>query len=151
MTAKFVAGVFGVAFGFVMAWARLSDPVVIRRMLMLREPDVFLLMGSAIVVAAIGLRVLRTAGAYAFVTRERIKWSGAPPRMHHVVGSVIFGTGWSVAGTCPGPLAVMIGEGHLIGLVVALGVIAGVVLRGATERARTSAATTTPMSTAVAV
>jgi len=51
MTKK-LAGLFiGVAIGFIMAWARLSDPAVIRSMLLLREPHVFLLMGSAALVA----------------------------------------------------------------------------------------------------
>jgi uncharacterized membrane protein YedE/YeeE len=116
----------GLVFGFLLSWARLSDPVVIRNMLLLREPHVFLIMGSAIVVAAVGLRLLRLAGSHAFVTGEPIGWSLQRPERRHVIGSVIFGAGWSVAGTCPGPVAAMIGEGKLAGLVVAAGLLAGV-------------------------
>src|SRR5216684_3768568 len=60
--------VIGVAAGFVVSWARLSDPAVIRDMLLLRDPHVFLVMGSAVAVAAAGVRVLRTARVRAFVT-----------------------------------------------------------------------------------
>ncbi len=124
-----VAGLFaGVGFGFLLSWARLSDPTVIHNMLLLREAHVFLIMGSAIVVAAVGLRLLRIAGSRAFFTGEPIGWSVQRLERRHVIGSVIFGAGWSVAGTCPGPVAAMIGEGHLGGLVVASGLLAGVAL-----------------------
>ena len=124
-----VTGLFaGVGFGFLLSWARLSDPTVIRNMLRLREADVFLIMGSAIVVAAVGLRLLRIAGSHALFTGEPIRWSLQRPERRHVIGSVIFGAGWSVAGTCPGPVAAMIGEGHLGGLVVAGGLLAGVAI-----------------------
>jgi uncharacterized membrane protein YedE/YeeE len=125
-----VAGLFaGMGFGFLLSWARLSDPTVIRNMLLLREAHVFLIMGSAVVVAAVGLRLLRIAGSHAFVTGEAIGWSVQRPEPRHVIGSVIFGAGWSVAGTCPGPVAAMIGEGKLGGLAVAAGLLAGVALQ----------------------
>jgi len=125
-----VAGlVAGMGFGFLLSWARLSDPTVIRNMLLLHEAHAFLIMGSAIVVAAVGRRLLRIAGSRAFVTGEPIGWSVQRPERRHVIGSVIFGAGWSVAGTCPGPVAAMIGEGQLGGLAVAAGLLAGVALQ----------------------
>ena len=41
----------GLSFGFLIVAARLSDYTVIHDMLLFREPDVFLLMGSSFVVA----------------------------------------------------------------------------------------------------
>jgi hypothetical protein len=126
----------GLGIGFVMAWARLTDPAVIRDMLLLREYDVFLLMGSAVAVAAIGTHVLRALSVRAIATGERVEWTVEKPQLRHVMGSMLFGAGWSVAGTCPGPLAAMIGEGRVGGLIVASGLLAGVVLQGAITRAR---------------
>lgn len=130
---------FGAAMGFVMAWAQLSDPQMIGNMLLLREPDVFLLMGSGIAVAALGMHALRRFEARALVTREPIAWTLEAPQRKHVVGSVLFGLGWSVAGTCPGPVAAMIGQGKVGGIVVAAGLVSGVALQGwmATTRVRT--------------
>ncbi len=59
MNEKVAGALFGAAIGFVFAWAWLSDPAVIRDMLLLREADVYLLMGSAIAVAFVGSRLLR--------------------------------------------------------------------------------------------
>ena len=141
MKAKLLGLVFGAGIGFVFAWAWLSDPAVIRDMLLLREPDIFLLMASAIVVAAIGTWILRFLGARALATKEPVAWTVERPERRHVVGSVLFGAGWAVTGTCPGPVAVMIGEGRLAGIVVAIGLGAGVLLQGAVKRRQVAAAT----------
>jgi len=135
MRDKFTALIAGGCFGFLLAWARLSDPIVIRQMLLLREPDVFLIMGTAIAVAAVGVRLLRAAGVHAVLTGEPIHWSTRRPAPRHVLGSIIFGAGWSVAGTCPGPVAAMIGEGHLAGLVVGAGLFVGVAVQPVLFRA----------------
>lgn len=129
MSAKLVGVFVGTAFGFVLAWAGVTDPGVIRRMLLLQETHVFLLMGSAIFVAGIGVRVLRMLKTRAFVTRESIAWSPSRIESRHVTGSALFGLGWSIACTCPGPVAAMIGQGRLSGLVVALGLMSGIALK----------------------
>ena len=129
MAARLVALATGIGFGFVLAWARLSDPAVIRRMLLLREPDVFLLMGSAIVVAAVGVRVVRRWPGRAAISGERIQWTPIKVDRRHIAGSLLFGAGWSVAGTCPGPIAAMVGQGRFAGLIVAAGLMAGIWLK----------------------
>ena len=125
-----VVGLFGgVVFGFTLAWARLTDPRVIRDMLLLKEAHVFLIMGSAVAIAAIGVRVLKASCAQCIVTGEPISWSVERPQTRHVAGSILFGIGWTVAGTCPGPVAAMIGEGRLVGVPVVVGLLAGVSLQ----------------------
>jgi uncharacterized membrane protein YedE/YeeE len=124
----------GMAFGFVIAWARLTDPFVIRQMLLLQEFDVFLLMGSAIAVAAAGSRILRAVGARAWVSREPVQWTPVRPQVNHLAGSALFGVGWSLIGTCPGPVAAMIGEGKLSGLVIGSGILLGVLVHRISTR-----------------
>ena len=131
MITRVVGLVGGAVFGFTLAWARLTDPRVIRDMLLLKEPHVFLIMASAVAVAAAGSRALKATGARALVTGEPIGWLVERPHPRHVMGSVLFAIGWSVAGTCPGPVAAMVGEGRLVGLPVAVGLLAGVLLQRA--------------------
>lgn len=144
MKTNVVGLVFGSATGFVFAWAGLADPKVIRDMLLLRQAHVYLLMGSAVMVAAGGVRVLRAARARAFLTGESIAWSTERPTARHVVGSVLFGVGWSVVGTCPGPAAVMLGQGRATGLVVALGIVIGVLVQRAFVDRRSAVASADP-------
>lgn len=130
---------FGIVFGALLGWGGLSDPVVIEDMLLLRSFEVFLLMGSAMVVAGIGARVLRLAGARAVVDGTPIEWTSTRPTASHVLGSALFGVGWAVSLTCPGPLAAQIGSGNLAAVATGLGVLGGVALAG-WWRARTPAA-----------
>ncbi|HTK28071.1 MAG TPA: DUF6691 family protein [Vicinamibacterales bacterium] len=108
--------VVGAAFGFVLGWARVTDHDVIRNMLLLREPDVFLIMMSAIATAALGVRALRALKARAIVDDSPVNWKVEPPAKRHIGGSVLFGLGWSIAATCPGPVAAQLGRGQFAGL-----------------------------------
>lgn len=129
MTPKLVGLFIGAGFGFVISWAGVTNPAVIRDMLLLREAHVFLLMGSAIVVAAIGVRLLRVLRLRSIVTDEPINWTPASIQSRHVVGSAMFGAGWSVACTCPGPIAAMIGQGQVAGFIVGAGLISGIAIK----------------------
>ena len=129
MKTKAIGLAGGVVFGFTLAWAHLTDPHVIRDMLLLKEPHVFLIMGSAVAIAAIGVRVLKLSNARCIITGEPVDWTVEQPRTRHVAGSILFGIGWTVAGTCPGPVAAMIGEGRLAGVPVAVGLLAGVAVQ----------------------
>jgi uncharacterized membrane protein YedE/YeeE len=123
---RLVGLLFGAAFGFLLGWAQLSDPSVIHRMLRLQEPDVFLIMGSAVATAAIGLRLLRALGAKTLLGQAPVAWNVSRIERKHLVGSAIFGLGWSIACTCPGPLAVQLGRGQLLGLFTAGGLFVGI-------------------------
>jgi hypothetical protein len=142
---------FGAVFGFVLGWARLHEPETIYRMLRLMEPDVFLIMGSAILTATIGVRLLRLRGARAWATGIPVSWRTIAPSREHVVGSVLFGIGWSVSCVCPGPAAVLIGRGEISGLLVAAGLMAGIAIRDATRSSRSSTAAPAPAGETPAV
>lgn len=138
MKLRFVGVVFGALFGFVLGWARLTEYDTIRNMLLLREPDVFLLMGSAIATAAVGVRLLRRIGARAVLDGSPVAWTTERPSREHVLGSALFGLGWSIACTCPGPIAAQIGRGQVVGIFTALGLVGGIALHDALLRRPTA-------------
>lgn len=130
-----VAAVFGVVFGFLLAWARLTDPDVVRRMLLLEEAYVFLLMASAILVGMVGTRLLRRRGFRALLTGQPVAWETLRPERRHVAGSVLFGLGWAVTAACPGPVGAQLGEGIWWGAATAAGILAGIAVYLRAERA----------------
>lgn len=127
---KPVGLLFGMAFGFMLGWARLTDYDVIRNMLLLREFDLYLMMGAAVTTAAIGTRLLRALGAMSLVGRSPIGWTASKPALSHVYGSMLFGFGWGIAGTCPGPVAAQLGRGQLSAVFTLTGILGGVALYG---------------------
>ena len=128
-----VAFLMGAAFGFLVAAARLSDYQVIHDMLLLREPDVFLLMGSAVAVAAPILLFLERKHWKTPFGGE-LKVLRTPVARRNVYGAMIFGTGWAVAGTCPVPALAMTVSGGYLGLAVAAGLFGGIALRDSIDR-----------------
>ncbi|MBI3970485.1 MAG: YeeE/YedE family protein [Chloroflexi bacterium] len=125
-----VSFLIGVAFGFLIFAARLSDYEVIHNMLLLREPDVFLLMASAIGVAMPLLWILQRRrwqtplGGELDLAHDKVK-------RKHVFGAILFGTGWAVTGTCPGPAIAMTVGGNVLGIFVMAGLTTGLFLRDA--------------------
>jgi uncharacterized membrane protein YedE/YeeE len=45
-----------------------------------------------------------------------------------IIGSLIFGAGWGIAGFCPGPALVALGAGHLKALVFLIAMLVGMEL-----------------------
>jgi uncharacterized membrane protein YedE/YeeE len=131
---------FGVAFGFWLCWARFARYDVIQAGLRFQSLYLWLMFATAVVTAGIGLRVLRAAGARTLLDGRAVVWTTIGIRREHLVGSALFGVGWAIAGTCPGPAAAQIGHGQLAGLFSAGGIFAGVWLQGWLAVRRASAA-----------
>ena len=136
MTLKSIGLVFGVAFGLVLGWSRVTDYDVIHDMLLLRHPDVFLLMASAMITAAAGVRVLRAFNARTVLDRTPVAWTTQSPRRRHLIGSVLFGVGWSIACTCPGPVAAQLGRGQFASLFTIAGLLGGILIHDVIVGAR---------------
>jgi uncharacterized membrane protein YedE/YeeE len=118
----------GLAFGFLIVAAGLSDYTVIHDMLLLREPDVFLLMGSSFAVAMPLLWILRRRRWKTPLAGE-LKLNRVEIERKHVYGGALFGAGWATAGTCPGPAIGMTVSGGVLGIVVMAGLGSGIILR----------------------
>ena len=130
---------FGTAFGFLIALGGLNDYEVIHNMLLLEDFQPYLIMGSAVAVAAPTLWVLERRH-WATVYGGELELARSRPQRHHIVGAAIFGSGWAVAGTCPAPALAMGASGAWLGLVVVGGLFAGLFARDSIET-RSAAAT----------
>jgi len=88
------------------------------------DPSLALVMAGAVAVGA---------GAFAFMKERTRTLLGAPvllpsPRRidrRLILGSLVFGVGWGLAGICPGPALVLAGAGSAKGLSFLAAMIAG--------------------------
>lgn len=122
---RLVATVFGAGFGFVLAWAQLTDPDRIQQMLLLEDAHYYLMMATAFAVGTLGTRLLRARRARALVTHELVTVEHEQLERRHVTGSVLFGLGWAVTNACPGPIAAQLGQGLWWGLLTLAGFLVG--------------------------
>lgn len=118
----------GTAFGFVLSRGGATDYDVIQRMFLLQDFQLYGILGTAVLIAGLGLRWMeargRRAGGEPLTIRPKSLSRGT------IVGSLIFGIGWSMTGMCPGPVLVNLGEGKLYAVPAFAGVLAGTWLVG---------------------
>lgn len=117
----------GVLFGIGLIISGMSNPQKILNFLDLAgnwDPSLMFVMGGAILVGLGGFYLVskRTeaffGGALHIPTRRDIS-------QPLVIGSLIFGAGWGIAGFCPGPAIVALGAGHLKAFVFLVAMLAG--------------------------
>ena len=128
MRTKLAALLLGIPFGFTIAWTGLNDPQVIRRMMLLQSFYLYEMFAVAVTVGLLGSLALRRLRLRALVTRQTIGWEMARPEPRHVVGSLIFGCGWAIASSCPGPIATQLATGLWWSAFTIAGIAAGVLL-----------------------
>ena len=128
MGPRSAGAVVGLVFGFVLCWSGMIDPNVIREALLFENAYLFLFFGSAVLVATVGVELLRHWRARALLTGAPVSWTRERAGRRHVVGSALFGLGWGVANACPGPIAAQIGQGILWAIPLLAGVVIGVLL-----------------------
>lgn len=128
MSTRVAAALIGVVFGVVLSWSGMTSPEIVREGLLFQDPYLFLFFAGAMLTAVVGLRILRVRAPRALLTGETVRWETVQPQRRHVVGSVLFGIGWGLAGTCPGPIATQLGQGIAWGIPTTVGLIGGILL-----------------------
>lgn len=108
-----VGFVSGLVFGLGLLLAGMAEPLKVKAFLDLAgawNPSLAFVMGGAITVGAV---------AFALARRRNRSWTGTAmeiPALRHVdtrllLGGMLFGAGWGIAGFCPGPALVALGGG----------------------------------------
>jgi len=127
---RFVAFLVGLLFGLGLILSGMTDPGKVQGFLDLAgawDPSLAFVMGGAILV---GL------GAFALARRRTTAFLGGAMHLPSnrtidrplVVGSLVFGIGWGLAGFCPGPALVSLGAGHWQALLFTVAMLAGMAL-----------------------
>lgn len=114
----------GTALGFALSRIGFTDGKELHRMFVFADLRMFLVFMGGVALTALGLLVTG-------------RWRGLPQRTLHrgtVVGGVLFGLGWVLAGACPGVAFAQLGEGKLWALISIAGMAGGVLLFSLVER-----------------
>ena len=126
----FFALLSGLLFGIGLIVSGMANPAKVMGFLDITrvwDPSLAFVMGGAI-----------SVGFFAFRAAARRKRPLCGDKMHlptanHidkrlVGGALLFGTGWGLAGICPGPGLVLLGAGFMQGVIFVLAMLAGMLL-----------------------
>ena len=120
--------VLGTIFGFTLSRSGAADYDFIQGMFLFERFQLYGILAAGVLFTAPGLWLIK---------RRARTFGGAPIRIElkslnrgTVVGSLLFGIGWSLTGMCPGPILVNIGEGKVYAIAALAGAVAGAALFG---------------------
>jgi uncharacterized protein len=133
---RLIEFLIGLLFGIGLIISGMTDPGKVIGFLDLAgawDPSLALVMGGAIAVGVVAFAIARKrtttflGGAMHLPKQREID---APL----VIGSLVFGVGWGIAGFCPGPALVAAGAGYPQALVFVAAMIAGMSIHALGER-----------------
>ena len=119
----------GTIFGFVLSRSGAADYNFIQSMFLFTSFQLYGIIGTAVAITLPGLLLLKKYGKT--IGGKPIAIDLKPFNRGNVAGGVLFGIGWSIAGMCPGPIVVNIGEGKLYAIAALAGALTGAALLGA--------------------
>jgi uncharacterized membrane protein YedE/YeeE len=113
----------GTIFGFVLSRSGAADYNYIQAMFLFEDFQLYGIIGTAVVLTAPGIWLIKRRGRTVLGHRLHIELK--PLHGGNVAGGILFGIGWSLAGMCPGPVLVNIGEGKIYALAAFAGALVG--------------------------
>ncbi|WP_457619278.1 DUF6691 family protein [Lutibacter sp.] len=120
----------GILFGIVMTKAEIISWYRIYEMFKFQSFHMYGIIGSAVILGMISMFLFRKKMVRTF---EGNDINVAPKKKglyRNLLGGILFGLGWALAGACPGPMFVLIGKGVVSILVVIFGATLGAFLYG---------------------
>lgn len=116
----------GLFFGVVLVKSEVVSWFRIQEMFRFQSFFMYGVLGSAVLTSALVIRLLRgrTAATGAAIDVADKDW-GQGARLRYILGGTLFGLGWGLAGTCPGPIYALMGYGASGALVVFVSALAG--------------------------
>lgn len=120
----------GVFFGIVMAKSEAISWYRIQEMFRFQSFHMYGIIGTALALGTLAVYLIKKlelkdiAGQPITFQNKEMAWR------KYLIGGSIFGLGWALTGSCPGPMFVNIGYGYWSMLIVVLGALAGTYLYG---------------------
>lgn len=128
--------VVGLLFGLGLMLSGMTDPGKVLGFLDLFgawDPSLALVMGGAIAVGFFAFALARKRTSNFFGGFLHLPTSNQIDR-RLVIGGLVFGAGWGLAGFCPGPALVSMASGQTKGAVFVVAMLAGMVMFEAADR-----------------
>ena len=116
--------IFGVLFGIILTKAEVISWFRIQEMFRFQSFHMYGIIGSAVVVGAISILLIKKFKLKSS-NGEEIIFPEKPYNKGLMIGGTIFGLGWALTGACPGPIFALIGNGYGVFLVALFFAIIG--------------------------
>ena len=117
----------GVLFGIILSKAEIISWYRIYEMFKFQSFHMYGVIGSAVVTGMILFYFFRK-GTIKTMDGKEIEIEPKKKGYRNVIGGILFGLGWALAGACPGPMFILLGRGVMSFAIVIIGALFGAVL-----------------------
>ncbi|MES2202126.1 MAG: DUF6691 family protein [candidate division FCPU426 bacterium] len=121
---------WGALFGFIISRSGAVRFDMINGMFLLTDLRLYGMIGSAIATALPGLLIMKALKKRNVPAFKKIRFPKRSLTKGTLPGAAIFGLGWALTGTCPGPAMIQLGEGHGSALATVAGIFLGNLVYG---------------------
>jgi len=125
---RFVA--VGFVFGIVLTKSEAVSWFRIQEMFHFASFHMFGIIGVAVATGVLGIQWIKRSGVKDVDGNAIYIQDKEPGNLRYWIGGTVFGLGWALAGTCPGPVFILAGSGFVQVLWVLLGALLGTFLYG---------------------
>lgn len=123
--------VIGILFGIVMSKAEIISWYRIYEMFKFQSFHMYGIIGSAVMIGMVSMLLFKKKVVKTFEGHEIHVMPKKMGLYRNLLGGILFGLGWALAGACPGPMFVLVGKGVVSILVVIFGATLGTFFYGA--------------------
>jgi uncharacterized membrane protein YedE/YeeE len=120
----------GLLFGIVLTKSEAVSWYRIYEMFHFQSFHMFGIIGTAVFVGVIGVQLFKRSKIKDIEGQPIVLADKEKGFTRYLLGGLLFGLGWGLVGTCPGPIFILIGAGFWGIGVVLLGALAGTYLYG---------------------
>jgi uncharacterized membrane protein YedE/YeeE len=120
----------GTLFGIVMTKSEAASWYRIQEMFRFQSFHMYGIISTAIVFGMIAIYLIKKLKARDISGNPIVFHDKHRAYPRYLIGGIIFGLGWAITGSCPGPMFVNLGNGYPAMVIVILGALAGTYLYG---------------------
>jgi len=117
--------VIGIFFGIVMLKSEAASWFRIYEMFQFKAFHMYGIIGSALVLGIIFIQLIKRYQVKTFNGEQIIISDKSKSIYRYLIGGIIFGLGWALAGACPGPMFTLLGAGFFPIILVIIGALLG--------------------------
>ena len=122
--------IIGIIFGIVLTKAEAVSWYRIYELFHFQSFHMFGIIGTTLFTGVVGVQIIRrkkvkdfNGKAIQIANKEKGFW-------RYIIGGTLFGLGWALVGSCPGPIFILLGTGTYAVVVVFVGALLGTYIYG---------------------
>ncbi len=122
--------IVGILFGIVLTKSEAVSWYRIYEMFHFQSFHMFGIIGVAVVTGVIGVQFMKRTRMNDISGQPIIIADKEKGFANYIIGGIIFGLGWGLVGTCPGPIFILLGSGYVSVAVILIGALLGTYIYG---------------------